>query len=109
MMIDLLAGALTGGGCSDPRVDGKGNNMLAVFIAPDRLSGGDALRDEARDLALWMKSAAPLRAGDEILVPGELEARCRAERMARGVPLDAETARQIAAAATALGVATLAA
>jgi uncharacterized oxidoreductase len=109
MMIDLLAGALTGGGCSDPRVDGKGNNMLAVFIAPDRLSGGDALRDEARDLALWMKSAAPLRAGDEILVPGELEARCRAARVERGVPLDGETLRQIAAAATALGVAPLAA
>ena len=109
MMIDLLAGALTGGGCSDPRVDGKGNNMLAVFIAPERLSGGEALRDEARDLALWMKSAAPLRAGDEILVPGELEARCRAARMERGVPLDGETLRQIAAAAASLGVAPLAA
>lgn len=109
MMIDLLAGALTGGGCSDPRVDGKGNNMLAVFLAPDRLAGGEALRDDARDLALWMKSAAPLRAGDEILVPGEIEARNRAERMERGIPLDAETLRQIAAAAASLGVAPLAA
>jgi uncharacterized oxidoreductase len=54
-----------------------------------------------------MKSAAPLRAGDEILVPGELEARHRAERLERGVPLDAETLRQIAAAATAHGVAPL--
>ena len=104
MMIDLLAGALTGGGCSDPRVDGKGNNMLAIFVAPDRMAGGEALRDDARDLALWMKSAAPLRAGDEILVPGEIEARHRAERLARGVPLDAETLRQIAAAAATLDV-----
>jgi len=109
MMIDLLAGALTGGGCSDPRVDGKGNNMLAIFVAPDRMAGGEALREDARDLALWMKSAAPLRAGDEILVPGELEARHRAERLATGVPLDAETLRQIADAAASRGVAPLAA
>jgi len=109
MMIDLLAGALTGGGCSDPRVDGKGNNMLAIFVAPDRMAGGEALREDACDLALWMKSAAPLRAGDEILVPGELEARHRAERLATGVPLDAETLRQIADAAASRGVAPLAA
>lgn len=104
MMIDLLAGALSGGGCSDPRVDGTGNNMLAIFLAPDRMAGGEALRDDARDLALWMKSAAPLRAGDEILVPGEIEARHRAGRLVQGVPLDAETLRQIASVAVALGV-----
>lgn len=104
MMIDLLAGALTGGGCSDPRVDGKGNNMLAIFVAPDQMAGGEALRNEAHDLALWMKSAAPLREGDEIMVPGESEARHRAERLARGVPLDSETLLQIAASAISLGV-----
>jgi uncharacterized oxidoreductase len=109
MMLDLLAGALTGGGCSDPRVDGKGNNMLALLIAPDRLAGGEALAGEARDLALWMKSAAPLTPGDEILVPGEREARLDAERRARGVPLDSETLRQLATAAAALGVSALAA
>jgi len=39
-----------------------------------------------------------------VLVPGEREATLRVERLVSGVPLDAETWRQIASAGTALGV-----
>jgi uncharacterized oxidoreductase len=104
LMIDLLAGALTGGGRADPNVEGHGNNMLAIFLAPERLGGAQSLAADAADLAAWVKSAAPIEPGVEVLVPGEREATLRVERLARGVPLDAETWRQIASAGTALGV-----
>jgi uncharacterized oxidoreductase len=105
LILDLLAGALTGGGRSDPQIEGNGNNMLAIFIAPDGFAGAAALAADARDLAIWVKSAAPAVPGDEIMVPGEREARLRDARLVDGVPIDPETWRQIAAAGAALGVA----
>jgi LDH2 family malate/lactate/ureidoglycolate dehydrogenase len=38
------------------------------------------------------------------MLPGEVERRCRAERLAKGIPLDDETLRQLAAAAASVGV-----
>ena len=106
VMVDLLAGALTGGGCADPKSDGAGtNNMFAIFVAPERLAGTESLLADARELAEWVGSAAPLAPGGEVLLPGEREARLRVERLRGGVPLDAATWRQIGVAAAALGVA----
>jgi uncharacterized oxidoreductase len=49
--------------------------------------------------------SAPLAAGaQEILVPGEPEARLERERRAGGVPLDEETWRQVAACAAEVDV-----
>jgi hydroxycarboxylate dehydrogenase B len=99
VMIDLLAGALTGGGTSDPRVEGRGNNLLSLYIDPDHLEGRDALALAARDLSDWVTSAAPLQHGGEVLAPGDYEARMRASRLRDGVPLDAETWNQLCDAA----------
>ena len=104
IMIDLLAGALTGGGASDPRVEGRGNNLLSLYIDPAHLEGRDALELAARDLSDWVTSATPLTPGGDVLAPGDYEARMRADRLQHGVPLDAETWRQLFAAATRVGV-----
>ncbi len=105
MMIDLLAGALTGGGTSDPRVEGRGNNLLSLYIDPAHLEGRDALELAARELSDWVTSATPLTPGGEVLAPGDYEARMRADRERHGVPLDSETWRQLCAAATRVGLA----
>jgi hydroxycarboxylate dehydrogenase B len=105
MAIDLLAGALTRGGCSDPRAIKFGNNMLSIYIDPAALGSDDYLATSVADLSDWVKSAAPLVAGTEVLVPGEREARLRAERSRSGIPLDEATWRQIVATAAELGVA----
>ncbi len=104
IMIDLLAGALTGGGASDPRVEGRGNNLLSLYIDPAHLEGRDALELAARDLSDWVTSATPLTPGGDVLAPGDYEARMRADRLQHGVPLDTETWRQLCAAATRVGV-----
>jgi len=49
--------------------------------------------------------SAPLASGsEEILIPGEPEARISRERSAAGVPIDDETWRQITACAVEVGV-----
>jgi uncharacterized oxidoreductase len=104
MAIDLLAGALTQGGCSDPRQTLFGNNMLSIYIDPNAMGSSSYLADAARDLSAWVRSATPIRPGGEILAPGDMEVRTRAHRLANGVPLDPTTWRSICDTATALGV-----
>ncbi len=104
MAIDLLAGALTRGGCSDPKEIKFGNNMLSIYIDPATLGSDDYLANSVADLTEWVKSAAPVSAGTEVLVPGEREARLRSERSVSGVPLDETTWLQIVETAEQLNV-----
>jgi uncharacterized oxidoreductase len=56
------------------------------------------------DLVGWVKSATPAAGVAEVLVPGEPEARSEAHRRAHGIPVEAETWRQIEEIAAELGV-----
>jgi uncharacterized oxidoreductase len=105
MAIDLLAGALTRGGCSDPRQTLFGNNMMSVYINPGAIGSSAYLADAVRDLSYWVRSAAPIELGDEVLAPGDMEARCRAARLEKGVPLDPTTWRLVRETALSVGVA----
>jgi uncharacterized oxidoreductase len=51
-----------------------------------------------------VKSSEKVSPTAEILVPGDVERRTRAERLARGIELDENTWSQIATCAQALGV-----
>jgi uncharacterized oxidoreductase len=56
-------------------------------------------------MAEYSKSAPPAPGFDEVLMPGEIDFRIRAEREANGIPIDAVTWQQIKESATALDVA----
>ena len=88
MAIDLLAGALTGGGVSDPEQVAFGNNMLSIYVAPDSLGSKDYLAAAVDGLTAWVKSSAPIDPKGEVLVPGEVEARNRRDRLANGIPIE---------------------
>jgi uncharacterized oxidoreductase len=100
-MIDLLAGALTGGGISHPDMDGAGNNMLSIYIDPQHGVGQSAFETWAADLGEWVRSAAPLNPGADssVLAPGDREAALTRKRRREGVPLDEETRSQLQKAA----------
>lgn len=105
---ELLAGALTGGGCSGP-VKERGriaNGMLSVFLSPKHFGDEAAFRRAAEDYIAWVKSCRPAEPGGEVLAPGEPEARLRAERLAKGVPLQPDTWESILQCARRLGVKT---
>ena len=103
MMVDLLAGALTSGGCAGSR-EVDGNNMLSVFIDAAQLRGDSELGATVAGAAAWVKSSAPISADGEVLVPGELEARRRADMLEHGIEVDEETWRQIVATAKSVGL-----
>ena len=105
---EVLAGALTGGGASHPRNPSAWrlvNNMLTIAVDPAALGAAEAFGLDVAQLEAWIKSAAPVVPGQPILLPGEVEARIRAQRELEGIPLDAITRTQLSAAAHRLGVA----
>jgi len=106
-MCEMLAGVLTGGGTSGPVPGGKrgriSNGMLSIYLDPAKFAGGD-FHARARDYAAYVKASRPVVPGAEVLVPGEPEARMRAERTADGVPLQPQTWEALRATARGLGV-----
>jgi hydroxycarboxylate dehydrogenase B len=104
---EVLAGALTGGGSSHPdNPDAKRlvNNMLSILIDPERMAGVGALASDLARLEGWVKASPPAKPGGEILFPGEPERRLRAKRRSEGIPLDANTLKQLSEAARSVDV-----
>jgi uncharacterized oxidoreductase len=96
---EIFAGALTGGLTTHPQnatADRLVNNMLSIVFDADAFCGAQAFRDEVARMASWVRGSPPIAAGAEVLLPGEIERRTRAQRERDGVPLDAATRRQIA-------------
>ncbi|MBS0559304.1 MAG: malate/lactate/ureidoglycolate dehydrogenase [Proteobacteria bacterium] len=108
LFCEILAGSLTGGGSSHPRNPTAWrlvNNMLTIAFDPARLGADGGFAADVARLAEWVRASRPAQAGGDVLLPGEIERRMKAERSAAGIPLDPETCRQLAAAAARAGVA----
>jgi uncharacterized oxidoreductase len=86
LICELLAGALTAGGCCGPGEKRIANGMLSVYIDPNALGLAEAMTAEARRYLEWVRSAKPVPGG-EVLLPGEPERRKRAARMREGIPM----------------------
>jgi uncharacterized oxidoreductase len=107
IMCELMAGALTGGWTiqpEHPQAGGIINNMLSIVIDPEAMGERDALYHEIEGLIRWVKAAPPRTGFDEVLVPGEPEARRREERGAHGIEVDERTFADIRSAALAVGI-----
>ena len=104
LMIDILGGALSGAGCS-----GSGNTRLqngVLMIALD-IANFTPLGDfynHVDGLVAHVKAAPTAPGFDEILTPGEIEARHTERRLREGIPLDDETWRQIQETAAEVGI-----
>lgn len=104
LMVDLLAGGLSGAGTSGPDAGRGGNAFTILALDPDAFAGEDSFRADADTLIAWVKSSRPAPGFSEIIVPGEPERRERERRLREGIPIPEETCRQIAEAAARLGV-----
>jgi uncharacterized oxidoreductase len=106
-MCEILAGVLSGGETSGPIPGGKrsriSNGMLSIYLDPGHFGATDFVR-QANEYAAYVKAARPTTPDGEVLVPGEPEARMRAERLANGIPLQLDTWTSIVATARSLGV-----
>ncbi len=105
VLCEVLAGALTGGGCSNPANAGRlANGMLSIFFEIARFQPDSAFSAELERFIEWVKSAQTTSANGEILMPGEIEERTKVQRLRHGIDLDAATWSQIAEAAASVHV-----
>ena len=105
VLCELLGGALTGGPLiHHPQRGSIINNMLSIVIDPARLGDPARLAAEVEATKAWIKASPPAPGFEEVLLPGEPEARARAVRSRDGIPLDAKSLADILAAGESLGV-----
>ena len=105
MMVDLLAGGLSGAGTSGPNADRGGNAFTLIALDPAAFDGAEEFRADAASLVAWVKSSRLAPGFSEITVPGEPERRERARRLRDGIPLAEETWQQLTEAASKGGIA----
>ena len=106
-MCELLGAVLSGGGTSGPMRGNAmqiGNNMLSIYLDPRHFGAEDFVR-QCMDYADYVKSSPTAEGVEEVLVPGEPEAHNRAEREARGIPLQVDTWANLCRIATGFGIA----
>jgi LDH2 family malate/lactate/ureidoglycolate dehydrogenase len=88
---ELINASLTGTASSGSATRVGTTGSLYVAIDPERFVGRDAFRERLARLVELIGGTPPAEGFDEVLVPGEIEARAAAEADRLGIPLDAAT------------------
>jgi hydroxycarboxylate dehydrogenase B len=103
---ELLAGVLTGGGAMGADIPNVGvkNGMFSIFVDPALFGDVGAMQREAADLVAWVKSSPPRPGVEEVLVAGEPERKAKVKRLKDGIPVDANTWKELVAAAREVGL-----
>ncbi len=107
LAVDILAGAMTGGGTlqpGNPRPGTITNNLFAIIIDPARLGDLGYFRAEVDAVLAYVKASPPREAGTPVCTAGEPERIARADRLANGIPLDDGTWASLVAAAAEVGI-----
>lgn len=89
LLVEALAGALTGAGCSSGRNESYSRNGLFVLaIDPEKFGGLSSFQDSISELIGSIKDVQKLPGVEEILIPGERASRERLKREKDGIPVD---------------------
>ncbi|MGD9720995.1 MAG: malate/lactate/ureidoglycolate dehydrogenase [Pirellulales bacterium] len=106
VITEMLAGALTGAGASNPANKGRlANGMLSIYFDPAKFGDNEAFAAEVRRFIDWTKSSRKASPDGEILMPGDVEEKTKARRMRDGIELDDNTWKSLVDTARSLGVA----
>jgi uncharacterized oxidoreductase len=103
LVCELLGGALTGSGATGPNRR-LANGMLAFYIDPRIVDPANFFDAEMSRYIDYFKDTKPTAGVDAVLIPGEPEAKMRAERTKNGVPLPDDTWAAIVNTAREVGV-----
>jgi hydroxycarboxylate dehydrogenase B len=106
LICELLGGALTGTGATGPNRR-FANGMFAVYVDPKVVDTANFFDGEISRYVSYFKDTKPAAGVDAVLIPGEPEARMRAERTKNGVPLPDDTWAAIVNTARDVGVSEL--
>lgn len=96
IIAEMLAGALTGGSCSNP-VNAKrvANGMLSVILDRKFFQSDAAFSTEAKRFIDYVKSSKKSSPDTDILMPGEIEERTKKKRLREGIDLAETTWKKI--------------
>jgi uncharacterized oxidoreductase len=103
LVCELLGGALSGNGATKTERRFS-NGMLAIYIDPARVDVDHFFDGEVARYIAFVKDSKLAVGHDEVLIPGEPEARTRAERGKNGVPLTEDTWSSIVTTAKSVGI-----
>ena len=103
---DILAGALSGAGCSRPDTQRVGNSFMLTLVDVDQVRGSNPFEDDVAGLVEYVKSSRLMTGVSEILIPGEPEERFRAQREIDGIPIHPGTWDDLRRTAARYGVET---
>ncbi|MDE2998621.1 MAG: Ldh family oxidoreductase [Gemmatimonadota bacterium] len=95
VVIDILSGALGGGGCSRAGAPSGGNGVFLMAIDIQAFTPPERFRDEVDGFIGYLKSSRLMPGFDRIHLPGEIEYGLRRKGEREGVFVDDETWRQI--------------
>ena len=87
IMCELLAGALTGGGCAREGQEMLENNMLSILLDPARFGTEALLWPELDRYVAFVHSSRTAPGHERVRLPGEPEEEMRVQRRANGIPL----------------------
>jgi len=94
-IVDVLAGALSGAGCSRADAPRFGNAVFITVINIADFIPVDEFKKHVDGLIEYVKSSPKMPGVNEILFPGEMEAREREKRLKTGIFVESETWNQI--------------
>ena len=80
------------------------NGLALIAIDPAAFGDIEEFRKRMDAMAAYMKDTPPAPGSTEVILPGELDVRRRAERVKKGIPLADETWEQIRKTASGLGL-----
>ena len=102
LMVEVLCGVLSGAGVAAGVETDVGHFQLA--LDPERTVGRTRFAETLAALLAELKAVPPATGVDEVLVPGEPEARAMARRERDGIPVEPALWRKLQELAKALGV-----
>lgn len=93
--IDILSGALSPAGCTQANPPTTGNALFIQVINIEAFQPLDAFKAEVGRFVDYVKATPTAEGFDEVLIPGERSHRTKAERLAKGIPVEKKTWDQI--------------
>ena len=89
LVLDMLAGGLTGGRTSHPDAPPvRGNNVVFLALDPAQFAGRDALLRESSGVVDYLRQTRRAEGVDAITLPGDPERAALAKRTAGGIPVE---------------------
>jgi len=103
VVVDLLAGALSGAGTTGGRGGRPGNAIFLLVVDVAQFVPLEDFAAAVDEFEAFVKSSAPAPGYEEILMPGEVEVRHAERRGATGICVEDETWAQVLECAARVG------